>query len=104
INPVTYTQSGGIVNICTAGVCTLSPSFGFTSTLPKNLFNMSGGTIALVQANTNTTGTPVDWNEQGTVNYTGGTLSIGTAATTTNFFFNGQGNMPGLVFGTASSA
>ena len=103
-NPVTYTQSAGIVNICTAGGCTASPSFGFTSTLPKNFFNMSGGTIALVQANTNPTSTPVDWNEQGTINYTGGTLQIGTAATTTNFFFKGQGNMPGLVFGTASSA
>ena len=57
-NPVTYTQSAGIVNICTAGGCITSPSFGFTSTLPKNFFNMSGGTIALVQANTQMTETP----------------------------------------------
>ncbi|MGH7489475.1 MAG: hypothetical protein ACREMY_28320, partial [bacterium] len=32
-NPVTYMQSGGTVNICTAGGCTTSPSFGFPSTL-----------------------------------------------------------------------
>ncbi len=29
-NPVTYTQSAGTVNICTAGGCTTSPSFGFS--------------------------------------------------------------------------
>ena len=97
-NPVIYTQSGGIVNICTAGGCITSPSFGFPSTLPKNFFNMSGGTINLVQANT-AMANPVDWNTQGTVNYTGGTLSIGVPATPSGTFFKGQGNMPGLVFG-----
>jgi hypothetical protein len=101
-NPVTYTQSSGTVNICTAGGCVTSPSFGFPSTLPKNFFNMSGGTIALVQANT-AMANPVDWNTQGTVNYTGGTLSFGTAATPSSTFFKGQGNMPGLVFGATGA-
>ena len=101
-NPVTYTQSGGTVNVCTAGGCTTAPSFGFPSTLPKNFFNMSGGTIALVQANTAMTA-PVDWSTQGTINYTGGTLSIGAPGTPSSTFFKGQGNMPGLVFGATGA-
>ena len=102
INPVTYMQSGGTVNICTAGGCTTAPSFGFASPLPKNFFNMSGGTINLVQVNT-TIGTPVDWNQQGTVNYSGGTLHFGTGATAVNFFFRAQGNMPGMVIDTTTN-
>src|SRR5205823_4557936 len=65
-------------------------------------FNMSGGTINLVQVNT-TTGTPVDWNQQGTVNYSGGTLHFGTGATAVNFFFRAQGNMPGMVIDTTTN-
>src|SRR5437763_6765540 len=41
-NAVTYTQSGGTVNICLAGGCATTPSFGFTSTLPTNVMNLSG--------------------------------------------------------------
>ena len=52
---------------------------------------MSGGSINLVQANRLTT---VDYNQTGTMVYTGGTLNVGTAATTTNFNFRAQGQMP----------
>ena len=93
-NAVTYTQSGGTVNICVAGGCATTPSFGFTSTLPTNVMNMSGGTINLVNSNTLTT---ADWNQQGTINFTGGTVQFGTAATATNFNFRLQGNAPNVV-------
>src|SRR5207253_4492041 len=93
-NAVTYTQSGGAVNICVAGGCATSPSFGFTSTLPTNVMNMSGGTINLVNSNTLTT---PDYNMQGRVDAFGGTLQVGSAATATNFVFRIQGNVPNLV-------
>jgi hypothetical protein len=91
---VTYTQSGGTVNICTAGGCATSPSFGFTSTLPTNVMNMSGGTINVVNSNGLTT---ADWNQQGTINFAGGTVNFGTAATAANFNFRMQGNAPNVV-------
>src|SRR6266516_618774 len=57
--------------------------------------NISGGTINLVQASTGAT--PVDYNQQGTINFSGGTLNAGTPATATNFVFRAQGNMPNVV-------
>ncbi len=93
-NAVTYTQSGGVVNICVAGGCAASPIFGFTSVLPTNVMNMSGGTINMVNSNTLTT---ADWNQLGTINFTGGTVQFGTAATATNFNFRMQGNAPNVV-------
>ncbi|MFL6374027.1 MAG: beta strand repeat-containing protein [Pyrinomonadaceae bacterium] len=97
---VSYTQSGGTVNICTAGGCATSPSFGFTSTLPTNSFNMSGGAINIVNSNTLTT---ADWNQQGLVNYSAGTVNFGTAATATNFNFRAQGNLPSVVIDTTTN-
>ena len=44
---VTYTQSGGTVNICVAGGCTSTPSFGFTGATGV-VTKISGGTINLV--------------------------------------------------------
>src|SRR5207245_10552147 len=61
-NAVTYTQSGGSVFICMSGGCTTSPSFGFTSTRPDDVLNMSGGTIFMVNSNTITT---AEWNQHG---------------------------------------
>ena len=97
-NAVTYTQSGGSVFICMSGGCTTSPSFGFTSTLPTNVFNMSGGTIFMVNSNTLTT---ADWNQQGRVDAAGGTVQFGSTATTTNFAFRMQGNAPNVVVDNA---
>ena len=91
---VTYTQSGGSLNICTVGPCTVAPSFGLTGATGV-VTKISGGSINLVQANT--AATPVDYNETGTMVYTGGTLNVGTAATATNFVFRVQGQTPNVV-------
>jgi len=89
---VTYTQSAGTVNVSTIGNASSSaPSFGFTGGTGV-LTNISGGTINLVQAST--AATPVDYNETGTMFFTGGTLNVGTAATATAFVFRCQGQMP----------
>src|SRR5207253_671107 len=54
-NAVTYTQSGGTVNVTTVGNATNgTPGFGLSSA--SSAFNVSGGTINLVQANTKTNG------------------------------------------------
>ena len=57
--------------------------------------NISGGTINLIQASN--AATPVDYNQSGTMNFTGGTLNVGTAATATPFVFRVQGQMPHVV-------
>jgi hypothetical protein len=92
-NAVTYTQTGGTVNVSTVGNAATTPSFGFTSA--TSTFNMSGGAINLVQANTNAT--PLDYQVSSTANITGGTLNVGTAATATNFIFRIRGQVPALV-------
>ena len=56
--------------------------------------NMSGGTINMVNSAGLTT---ADYNQQGTINFTGGTVQFGTAATATNFKFRLQGNTPNVV-------
>jgi hypothetical protein len=91
---VTYAQSGGTVNVCTAGGCLTAPSFGFTGGTGV-VTKMSGGTINLVQANI--AATPVDYNQTGTMVYTGGVLNIGTAATAGGFTFRAQGQAPAVV-------
>ena len=91
---ITYAQSGGTVNICVAGGCATAPSFGFTGATGV-VTKFSGGSINLVQANTATT--PVDYNQTGTMVYSGGTLNVGTADTVTNFNFRAQGQMPSVV-------
>ena len=80
------------MNVCLAGGCTTSPSFGFTGA--SVVMKMSGGTINLVNSNGLTT---ADYNQTGTMVYSGGTLNIGTAATATNFNFRAQGQMPAVV-------
>ncbi len=94
-NPVLYEQSAGVVNVSTAGNASASsPSFGLNSTAGS--FNMSGGTIVLVQASTGTA--PYDYRVS-SLNpvVTGGTLQIGNAATTTNFTFRIGGALPNVV-------
>lgn len=93
--PVSYNQSGGIVNVAAVGNSgsgTTNASF-YMATAAS--FTMSGGTINMVQASTGAT--PVDWNVVCNVfNYTGGILQAGTGATTTNFNFRIRGFAPGL--------
>lgn len=99
---VTYTQSGGVVNVCTVGNSATTSCFGLTST--TGTFNMSGGEINLVQINSSATvasrrdyqvGAPA-----GNTNITGGTLNVGNGATTGNagnFEFRITGRAPNVV-------
>ena len=99
-NAVTYTQSAGTVNITTVGNSSNSLA-GFGLSSGSSVFNMSGGAINLVQAST--AGTPFDYQVSGTANITGGTLNVGTAATTTNFNFRISGDAPNVVINNTTN-
>ncbi len=98
-NAVTVNLSGGVINVCMAGTCSTTPSYGFTSA--STISNYSGGTINLVQNNGLAT---ADYNVAGTMNFTGGTLNIGTAATAGTFTFRAQGQLPHLVIDNTTNA
>ena len=55
---------------------------------------MSGGSINLVNSNGLTT---ADYNQTGTMVYSGGTLNVGTAATDHELHFRAQGQTPNVV-------
>lgn len=97
---VTYTQSGGVVNVCTVANTATTACFGLTAT--TGTFNMSGGVINLVQINSNATAASRrDYQvgaSAGNTNITGGTLNVGTGATTGN-----AGNFEFRITGTAPS-
>ncbi|HSN75183.1 MAG TPA: fibronectin type III domain-containing protein, partial [Anaerolineae bacterium] len=103
---VSYTQSGGTVNVSTVGHASASASFGLTSTGAS--FTMSGGTINLVQINSNATATSrLDYQVSAIANITGGTLNIGTSATTGNsgnFDFRIRGQAPAVVIDNTTNA
>jgi fibronectin type 3 domain-containing protein len=104
---VTYTQTGGTVNVSTVGnASSLTASFGLTSA--TSLFNMSGGTINLVQINSNATAANrLDYQVSSVSTATGGTLNVGTVATTGNagnFDFRIRGNVPNLVINNTTNA
>ncbi|HST50692.1 MAG TPA: Calx-beta domain-containing protein, partial [Pyrinomonadaceae bacterium] len=106
-NAVTYTQTAGTVNVSTVGnASSLVASFGLTSTV--SIFNMSGGTINLIQINSNATAANrLDYQVSSVANVTGGTLNVGTAATTGNagnFDFRIRGNVPNLVIDNTTNA
>ena len=103
-NAVTYSQTGGTVNVSTVGNSTNSaPSFGFTSTSSSNSFAMSGGVINLVQASSATT--PLDYRVNSPAGIiSGGTLNVGTASTATNFTFRISGYAPNVVVDNTTSA
>ncbi|HYO49174.1 MAG TPA: fibronectin type III domain-containing protein, partial [Chloroflexia bacterium] len=89
---VTYTQSGGVVNVGTVG--NTRSNFGtFELFSTSSVFNMSGGTINIVQPGTALT--KIDYqvlSSSGVVS--GGTLNIGTGATAAGSTFNIVGNAP----------
>jgi hypothetical protein len=104
---VTYTQTAGTVNVSTVGnASSLTASFGLTST--TSTFNMSGGTINLIQINSNATAANrLDYQVSSVANVTGGTLNVGTAATTGNtgnFDFRIRGQVPNLVIDNTTNA
>jgi hypothetical protein len=90
-----FTLTSGTVNINTvANAVASAPSFTLGA---SSSFTFSGGTINLVQANSNGT-TPLDYqNDAGTLSISGGTFNIGTSATATNFSFRISGALPSLV-------
>jgi hypothetical protein len=96
-NAVTYNQSAGTVNVSNIGnTSTANGSFQLGS--GSSVFNMSGGTIVLVQRNSGAFGpTTRDYYVVATPTITGGTLQIGTAATATNFNFRLYGYAPNTV-------
>jgi hypothetical protein len=105
-NAITYSQSGGTVNVTTVANAQSSAG-GLELSSASTNFTMSGGSIVLVQANTASSGKR-DYNvTAGTPSITGGTLQVGSAATAANFTFQVAGRMPNLVLdntGTAKSA
>jgi hypothetical protein len=96
---VTVNISGGTINVCTVGNTLTTPCFGFTSTL--STFNMSGGVINLVQVSSGTTVTSRRaWSVNTNSVFTGGTVNVGTAATTGasgDFEMRMLGNAPNIV-------
>jgi hypothetical protein len=94
---ITYTQSGGAVNVCTVGNnAATTPSF----LLNAGTFNMSGGSITIVQINSNATPTSRrDYHVIAVPNITGGTLYFGTGSTTGNsgiFDYRVYGYVPNM--------
>ncbi len=78
---VSYTQSGGTVNVCTIGNTATTACFGLTAA--ANTFNLTGGIINLATANTNAA--PLDYSVSSTAVFTanpaGTTLQFGAAST-----------------------
>ena len=94
-------QSAGTINICTSGNSTTN--VGSIDMASGTSFTMTGGAINMVQKSTGST--QIDYkNLAGTVSISGGTLTIGTAATTASSNFNIQGAMPPLVVDNTTNA
>ncbi len=94
-NPVTYTQSGGTVNVAVLG--NTRSNFGsFELFSTTSTFNMSGGTINVI--NRNTGATQVDWDIRSTTfSITGGLIVIGaTGAPAATTYINIGGITPNL--------
>ncbi|MCU0441864.1 MAG: T9SS type A sorting domain-containing protein [Bacteroidia bacterium] len=97
---ITFTQSGGIINVATVGNSTSgSASFGLTSI--ATAINWTGGRVVLNQRNTGAT--IVDYNVAPLSGYNGGTLQVGSSATATNFDFRINGNTPNLTIDTVTN-
>ena len=96
-NAVTFTLTSGAVNVTTVGNATNNAG-GLDLSSASNTVTMSGGTITLVQ--TSTASSRRDYNinaNPATVSITGGTLRVGTAATTAASTFIIAGYMSNLV-------
>ncbi|HKI02664.1 MAG TPA: fibronectin type III domain-containing protein, partial [Thermoanaerobaculia bacterium] len=93
-NAVTYNQSGGTLNVGTVGN-SQSNFATFELFSASAVFNMTGGTINIVQASTGAT--QIDYQNLAIATAAGGTVRVGTAATVTKFTFNLRGNLPNLI-------
>jgi hypothetical protein len=96
-NAVTYTQTGGTVNVTTIGNSTNNQG-GFDLNSSSNTISVSGGSIVLVRGST--ASSKRDYNVNGTtVSITGGTLQVGSSATPSGntSVFSISGPMPNVV-------
>jgi hypothetical protein len=94
-NAITYTQSGGTVNVAVLG--NTRSNFGsFEVFSTASIFNMSGGTINII--NRNTGATQVDWDIRATTfSITGGLVVVGaTGAPAATTYINIGGITPNL--------
>ncbi len=100
---VSYTQSGGTVNVCTIGNTATTACFGLTSA--SNTFNMTGGSIVLVLPNTNAT--PLDYSVSSVssfvANPAGTTLQIGNGSTPPASTFRVLGNTPNILISSGQT-
>ncbi|WP_354582287.1 T9SS type A sorting domain-containing protein [Hymenobacter sp. UYP22] len=103
INPITFNLSGGtltVVNIAAGNTSSTNASFGLVNSTAANVQNISGGTIILARA-----ATAFDYSVNGTMNYTGGVVQVGSASTaTTATIFKLSGNLPGLTVDNTTTA
>ncbi|MCF6240854.1 MAG: hypothetical protein L3J74_05855, partial [Bacteroidales bacterium] len=99
---ISYNQSGGTINVALQQV-TVAYRYCFRIDDPGALFTMSGGTINIVQTNTAEREYSVD-SDIANRNITGGTLNIGTDATSGDFNFEIQNSMPNTVIHTNATA
>jgi hypothetical protein len=100
---VSYSQSGGTVNVCTVGNTATTACFGLTAA--ANVFNLTGGSIVLVLPNTNAT--PLDWSVSTTstflANPAGTTLQLGNGSTPAASTFRVLGNTPNILISTGQT-
>ncbi|TAE80199.1 MAG: hypothetical protein EAY81_10650, partial [Bacteroidetes bacterium] len=99
-----FNFSSGTINVATVGnSISNSPSFGIVSL--RSVFNWTGGTLNLVQRSTGAT--IADYNvvasSMADINITGGVLRVGTVATSGNFDFRIQGEVPTLIIDTVNN-
>ncbi len=100
---ISYTQSGGTVNVCTIGNTAATACFGLTAV--ANVFNLTGGSIVLVLPNTNAT--PLDWSVSTTstflANPAGTTLQLGNSSTPAAATFRVLGNTPNILISSGQT-
>ena len=100
---VSFTMTNGTFNISPTTGNTRSNFGSFELFSTTSSFNMSGGTINLIQAAVGAT--PIDWQVRSNpMTVTGGVVNVGTAATVTNFNFRFRSNAPNTVIDNTTNA
>lgn len=100
---VSFTMSNGTFNISPTTGNTRSNFGSFELFSTTSSFNMSGGTINLIQASVGAT--PIDWQVRSNpFAVTGGVVNVGTAATVTNFNFRFAANAANTVIDNTTNA
>ncbi|HEY6805578.1 MAG TPA: Calx-beta domain-containing protein, partial [Pyrinomonadaceae bacterium] len=104
-NAFSYTQTGGVITVCTAGnTSTALASFDMGTSLSSTI-SISGGTLVHQLASTAASG-PRDYRNQagaGAAGVTGGAVQFGNAASGAAKTFNVAGILPNLVIDNTSA-